>query len=70
MLNTSSFHLERRCKVVYLVVGVVPEEFPRCADIDSFGIVINNVAKVEAFWMSEKLLILFQKKLLLIAYLT
>ena len=70
MLNISSFHLERRCEVVYGVVGVVPEEFPRCADIDSFGIVINNVAKVEAFWMSEKLLILFQKKLLLIAYLT
>ena len=37
MLNISSFHLERRCEVVYGVVGVVPEEFPRCADIGTFG---------------------------------
>ena len=37
MLNTSSFHLERRCEVVYGVVGVVPEEFPRCAGIGTFG---------------------------------
>ena len=33
MSNTSSFHLERRCEVVYGVVGVVPEEFP-CWDSD------------------------------------
>ena len=49
MLNTSSFHSERHEEVVYGVVGVVPEEFPRRADIGTFGIVINNVAKVEAF---------------------
>ena len=59
MFTIPSFHLERRCEVVYLVVGVVPEEFPRCADIDSFGIVINNVAEVEAFWMTKKFLVLF-----------
>jgi hypothetical protein len=63
-MNTSSFHSERRLEVVYRVVGVIPDDFPRCADIGTFGIVINNVAKVEAFWMSEKLLILFQKKTL------
>lgn len=38
MLNTSSFHLERRCEVVYGVIWVVPEELPICADIDTFGI--------------------------------
>ena len=54
MLNISSFHLERRCEVVYGVVGVVPEEFPRCADIGAFGIVINNVAKVEDFGCRKK----------------
>ena len=56
MLNISSIHLERRCEVVRRVVGVVPEETPRCADIDSLGKVINKVAKVEAFLMRKKLL--------------
>jgi len=28
MMNTSSFHLERRCEVVFGVVGVIPEDFP------------------------------------------
>jgi len=57
MLNTSSFHLERCCEVVYRVFGMVLEEFSRCADIDAFGmIVITNVVKVEAFCMSKKLL--------------
>ena len=43
--------------MVYRVFGMVLEEFPRCADIDAFGmIVITNVVKVEAFCMSKKLL--------------
>jgi hypothetical protein len=45
--------------VVYGVVGVVPEESPRCADIGTLWIVISNVAKEEAFWMLKKLLVLF-----------
>ena len=61
-MNTLSFHSERRLEVVYLVVGVVPEEFPRCADFGILGIVMNNVAKVEAFWISKKSSFLFLKK--------
>ena len=49
MLSISSLYFKLRCEVVFGVVGVVPEEFPRRADIGTFGIVINNVAKVEAF---------------------
>ena len=61
-MNTLSFHSERRLEVVYRVVGVVPEEFPRCADFGILGIVMNNVAKVEAFWISKKSSFLFLKK--------
>ena len=61
-MNTLSFHSERRLEVVYRVLGVIPDDFPRCADIGTFGIVINNVAKVEAFFMLEKILTLFLKK--------
>ena len=61
-MTTLSFHSERRLEVVYRVVGVIPDDFPRCADIGTFGIVINNVAKVEAFWISKKSSFLFLKK--------
>ena len=42
MLNTSWFHSERHVEVVYRVVGMILEEFPRCADIDAFGMIVIN----------------------------
>ena len=62
MMSISSLYFELRCEVVFGVVGVVPEEFPRCADFGILGIVMNNVAKVEAFWISKKSSFLFLKK--------